>query len=363
MSRAVVAVAGNPNSGKTTLFNRLTGANAKVGNYAGVTVERREGLAHLPDGRQIVLLDIPGTYSLSARTAEEQIAITAIAGLNPHAEPDAVLLVVDSTQLARNLYLVLQVLELRLKAVVALNMHDIVRKSGMRIDVAALERALGVPVVPISATRGEGLEHLAAALAARLREPALSGGPVVSLDGAALAADLDAVEPAIPPGWGRGDPSRRRALAGWALLSIDAVDELWDVPDELRHSALARQGLARDQGRDLDLALVAGRYRWIDERMPDFVTHVPTTLRRLTDAVDRVLIHPVFGFALFLLIMSLVFESLFTWSAPLIDGVNAAIAAVGAGLTAALPAGLPRDFLVDGVVAGVGAVGDRKSVV
>ena len=356
MSRPVVAVAGNPNSGKTTLFNRLTGANAKVGNYAGVTVERREGLARLADGQQIVLLDIPGTYSLSARTAEEQIAITAIAGLNPYAEPDAVVLVVDSTQLARNLYLVLQVLELRLRTVVALNMHDVVRKSGMRIDVAALEHALGVPVVPISATRGEGIDALKAALSQRLKAPIVAPAPVVALDGAALEADVDAVEPAIPDGWGRGDPARRRALANWALLSIDASDELWDVPDELRGRALARQGLARDQGRDLDLDLVAGRYRWIDERMPAFVSHVPTTLRRLTDAVDKVLIHPVFGFALFLLVMSLVFESLFTWSAPLIDGVNAAIAALGDGLTAALPAGLVRDFLIDGVVAGVGAV-------
>ncbi|HZJ69569.1 MAG TPA: ferrous iron transporter B, partial [Planctomycetota bacterium] len=146
------------------------------------------------------------------------------------------------------------------------------------------------------------------------------------------------------------------ALAGWALLSIDAADELWDVPDELRSRTLARQGLARDQGRDLDLDLVAGRYRWIDAHMPAFVSHVPTTLRRLTDAVDKVLIHPVVGFALFLLVMSLVFESLFTWSAPLIDAVNVGIGALGDGLTAALPAGLMRDFLIDGVVAGVGAV-------
>jgi len=356
MSRPVVAVAGNPNSGKTTLFNRLTGANAKVGNYAGVTVERREGLARLADGQQIVLLDIPGTYSLSARTAEEQIAITAIAGLNPYSEPDAVVLVVDSTQLARNLYLVLQVLELRLRTVVALNMHDIVRKSGMRIDVEALERELGVPVVPVSATRGEGIDQLTAALAQRLRAPIVSEAPVVALDGAALEADIDALEPAIPHGWGRGDTARRRALAGWALLSIDAADELWDVPDELRSRTLARQGLARDQGRDLDLDLVAGRYRWIDAHMPAFVSHVPTTLRRLTDAVDKVLIHPVVGFALFLLVMSLVFESLFTWSAPLIDAVNVGIGALGDGLTAALPAGLMRDFLIDGVVAGVGAV-------
>jgi len=153
MSRAVVAIAGNPNSGKTTLFNRLTGANAKVGNYPGVTVERREGPCTLADGQQVAVLDIPGTYSLSARSGEEQIAITAVAGLNEFTEPDCVVIVVDATQLARNLYLVLQVLDLRVRTVIALNMNDVVRKAGMRIDAAALSRSLGgVPVVPISAT-------------------------------------------------------------------------------------------------------------------------------------------------------------------------------------------------------------------
>ncbi len=358
MSRPVVALAGQPNCGKTTLFNRLTGAHAKVGNYPGVTVERREGDVALPGGRHAILLDIPGTYSLSARSGEEQIAITAIAGLNPHVEPDAVVIVVDSTQLARNLYLVLQVLELRLRTVVALNMHDVVRQAKMAIDAEALSAALGgVPVVPISASRGEGIDALRQAIAQALDAPAVGAGSPVGFEAdVALAADLAAVEPAIPRGWGRGDGARRRALACWALLSIDEDDELWDVPAELRAVVLERQRLARQAGRDLDESVVAARYRWIDEQLPRFVSEVPSTLRRATDAIDRVLIHPLSGFLLFLLIMGVVFESLFTWSAPLIDGVNEAVGAVGGGLAGLLPEGLPRDFLVDGIVGGVGAV-------
>jgi ferrous iron transport protein B len=353
-----VAVAGNPNSGKTTLFNRLTGANAKVGNYPGVTVERREGLMHLADGRQVVALDIPGTYSLSARSAEEQIAITAIAGLNPHSEPDVVIVVVDSTQLARNLYLALQVLELRLKVVVALNMTDIVRKARMHIDVPALSQALGgVPVVPISATRGWGVDALKAAVGGLLDAPR-AGAPeaLPALDGAALDADIAAVEPAIPRGWGRGDAARRRALATWALVSIDSDDELWEVPPDLRRRVIARHERAGEEGRDIDLTVVSARYRWIDEHMPRFVESVPSTLRRVTDAVDKVLIHPLVGFLLFVLLMSVVFESLFTWSTPLIDVVNTAIAALAEGARAVLPAGLLRDFLTEGVITGVGAV-------
>jgi len=306
-----VAIAGNPNSGKTTLFNRLTGANAKVGNYPGVTVERREGACGLPGGREVVMLDIPGTYSLSARSGEEQIAITAIAGLNPFTEPDAVVVVVDATQLARNLYLVLQVLELRLRTVIALNMNDVVRKNRMRIDAAALSAALGgVPVIPISATKGEGVEALKAAVDEVLRAPVLPAPP--DTDGVALAPDLAAVAPHVPEAWSRGDSVRRRALAGWALLSIDEADELGNVPPALREAVLARQRLAATEGRDLDEALVASRYGWIDGHIGEFVQDVPPTLRRLTDAVDKVLIHPAAGFAIFLLVMALLFESLFT---------------------------------------------------
>ncbi|MHC5209565.1 MAG: ferrous iron transport protein B [Planctomycetota bacterium] len=358
MSRPVIAVAGNPNSGKTTLFNRLTGANAKVGNYPGVTVERREGVMHLPDGQQLVVLDIPGTYSLSARSAEEQIAITTVAGLNPFSEPDVVIVVVDSTQLARNLYLALQVLELRLKVVLALNMNDIVRKARMQIDAEGLSQALGgVPVVPISASRGEGIAELKAAVIGLLEAPEpVPADALPALDGAALSADVAAVEPLIPRGWGRGDITRRRALAAWALVSIDTDDELWDVPADLRRTVLERHELAGREDRDIDLTVVSARYRWIDEHLPRFVSKVPSSLRRVTDAVDKVLIHPLVGFLLFVLLMSVVFESLFTWSAPAIDFVNTAVAAVAEGARAVLPAGLLRDFLTEGVINGVGAV-------
>jgi ferrous iron transport protein B len=361
MSRAIVAIAGNPNSGKTTLFNQLTGANAKVGNYPGVTVERREGRMTLPSGNEAVLLDIPGTYSLSARSAEEQIAITAIAGLNPFTEPDAVIVVVDGTQLARNLYLALQVIELRLRVVIALNMNDVVRKNHMRIDAEALSRELGgTPVVPISATKGEGIDALRHAVADRLDvDRAVAGRSTPEqADEAdeALEADIAAVEPHIPRGWGRGDRERRRALACWALISIDRDDELWDVPEELRAVVLERQRLASEAERDIDLAVIGGRYRWIDEHMPAFLAKVPSTLRRATDAVDKVLIHPVFGFAIFVVLMSLLFESLFTWSTPLIDGVDSLLGMIGDGMRAVLPPSLLRDFLLNGVVEGVGAV-------
>ncbi len=357
MSRPVVAIAGNPNSGKTTLFNQLTGANAKVGNYAGVTVEQREGGMTLPDGRDVLLLDIPGTYSLSARSAEEQIAISVMAGLNPYHEPDAVIVVVDSTQLARNLYLVLQILELRLKVVVALNMTDVLAANHVSIDVDAVSAALGVPVVAVSARRGGGVKDLRAAVQKSLEAPETERSRAVTNGwDARLSEDVAAVEPFVPKGWDRDDDGRRRALAGWAIMSIDDDDELWDVPDDLRAAALGRRRAATAAGRDLDLDLARARYEWIDAQLPAFFETPLTPLRKVTDAIDKVLIHPAAGMLLFLVVMALVFESLFTWSAPLIDGVEAGVEAFTTGLTMLLPAGLLSDFITQGLVAGVGAV-------
>jgi ferrous iron transport protein B len=354
VSRPVVAIAGNPNSGKTTLFNALTGANAKVGNYPGITVERREATMHLPDGRDAQLLDIPGTYSLSARTAEEQVAITAIAGLHPYEEPDAVLVVVDATQLARNLYLVLQVLELRLKVVVALNMSDVLAKHKLVVDADELSRRLGVPVVAVSARKREGIDTLRSLLTRSLDDPETRvSDAVVPLPNGEMAAALERVAPQVPPGWSRGDDTRRRALACWALLSLDEDDELWHVPDELRAAVLAARA-ATDL--DIDETVVSARYGWIDEAMPAVLSEPPSALRRATDAVDKVLIHPLAGFALFLLVMAFVFQSLFTWSGPAIDAVDGLFGALGEAVAETLPAGLFTDFLTEGVIAGVGAV-------
>src|SRR5262245_38271964 len=165
-----VAIAGNPNTGKTTLFNELTGARGKVGNYPGVTVERHVAPLELPGISEVLLMDVPGTYSLSARSREEQLAIQAIAGLHPLERPDLVVCVVDATQLVRNLYLVLQLIELGLPVVVALNMSDLLEATGQEVDARALAGELGVPCVPIVAARGGGLDELERALAQVLRD-------------------------------------------------------------------------------------------------------------------------------------------------------------------------------------------------
>jgi ferrous iron transport protein B len=353
-----VALAGNPNTGKSLLFNRLTGLRAKVGNYPGVTVERNEGLLRLPEsGLPVRLVDVPGTYSLSARSRDEWIAIRELCGLEQGPPPDLVVLVLDGTQLERNLYLALQVIELDLPVVLAVNMLDSLEKAGTRLDAARLSQDLGVPVVAISARTGQGLPALVAAIERTLAAPdAARPGWRWAPQEPALLSDLDRLGERLPSAWTQGNPRRQRALALWALLSIDADDELGDLPAGLRSATAELQADLRRRGLDLDEWAIRGRYAWIEARLPRYLQQGPARPGRASDAVDRVLLEPWIGFPLFLIGMALLFQSLFAWADPLIGVIETAVGWSGERLAAALPDGLFESFLVDGVVAGVGAV-------
>ncbi|MBL4702120.1 MAG: 50S ribosome-binding GTPase [Phycisphaeraceae bacterium] len=156
----VIALIGNPNAGKTTLFNRLTGLRAKTGNFPGITVEKTEGSMDLPDGHRVNIVDLPGLYSISGATDEERVSRDAILGYSPGmAKPSAVVVIIDATNLERNLFLISQVIELKVPTIAVLNMIDLARRDGLKIDADQLASELGCPVVPVSARTGEGVEQ------------------------------------------------------------------------------------------------------------------------------------------------------------------------------------------------------------
>jgi len=348
----LVAVVGNPNTGKTTLFNRLTGQNARVGNYPGITVERRVGRARLPrEGAPLdaEILDVPGTYSLSARSPEEEIAIEAALGLHGNPAPDLIVVVLDATQLSRNLYLVTQLLELETPLLLALNMIDEAGEDGP--NAAALADTFGVPCVPVAARLGVGLPQLRRAVVSALERPQRTSLYVPYPD--AVEAAITHVLPAVPEGMA-DSPARARGLALWGLLSLDAEDELSDVPEPFRRACVEAAGVARGAGLDLDAEIIRTRYDLIDARWERL--HRPPPPRDATERLDRVLLHPVWGFALFLLLMGLVFQALFSWADPAIGLVEYLFGWLGEGLRTALPAGTLTDLLVEGVVGGVGNV-------
>ncbi len=346
----IVLLVGNPNVGKTSVYNGLTGERAHIGNYPGVTVERRSGRLELA-GRGVTVIDLPGTYSLSARSAEEQIALDALIGHAGLPRPALCVVVVDAGQLSRNLYLVLQLVELELPLVVALNMLDEVRQNPP--DPAALSRFLGVPVVATDGRRGAGVAELKRVIAQELGKP--GRGRVEVGYPPALLADAARVISALPAAW-RTTPERDRALALWALSSVEPDDELRDIPAELRARC---EAVRRDAGaRDLDRELIAARYGCIDAALVGLYARVERhpPKRASSERVDRVLLHPIAGFAIFFGTMLVLFQALFSWSDPAIRLVERGVAWVSTELTALLPVGWVRDLLVQGVVGGVGNV-------
>ncbi|HEX3773814.1 MAG TPA: ferrous iron transport protein B [Polyangiaceae bacterium] len=345
---------GNPNTGKTTLFNRLTGQSARIGNYPGITVERRSGELRLnragaPSAVEVV--DVPGAYSLSARSAEEQIALASALGLAEYPRPDLCVVVVDAGQLARNLYLVLQLLELDLRVVVALNMIDEVRDNPP--SESALARFLGVPCVATVARRGQGISALEETIAAALASPERAGLHLRYPE--ALERDLLEVERALPPAWATS-PARKRALALWALTSIEADDELEQIEPELRECCLGLR--ARADARDIDQEVIATRYALIDAEIPKLYPRIEAhpPKRKASERVDRVLLHPVFGFVIFVALMLIMFQSLFSWSDPAIRLIEAGTTGVARLVEAHAPEGLLRDLITRGVIGGVGNV-------
>jgi len=350
----MILVAGNPNSGKSTLFNALTGANVKVGNYPGVTVTRTTAVVELDGFGAVELVDLPGTYSLSARSQDEQVAVDAVLG-RAGVRPDAVLIVADATALGRALYLAGEIIDTGARTVIALNMVDEARAQLLAIDEARLATDLGVPVVPVVARTRQGLDQLRQTLAGALRSPrtpprTVTLPPLAERDVALLAA---VVRRELP---GLGEATR--AWTTWALLSIDDAppDELVGVPAPVRAAAHQLRRAALREGRNLDLEIIGARYERVDRMVSEAVQPPDLPPPRWTDRIDAVLTHRVAGVVVFGIVMLALFQALFSWSEPAIGLIERLVAVAQGGVSAGLPAGPLRDLVVDGVIAGVGNV-------
>lgn len=353
-----VLLVGNPNTGKSTLMNALTGAGAKVGNFAGTTVSTLRGTWGLPDHEPVELVDIPGTYSLAAQSPDERVAMDAILA-DGDAAADVVIVLLDATRLIRSSYLLLQVAELGRPVVVAVNFMDEARAQGQPVDLDGLSALVKAPVVGIAARHGEGFTELADVVRGILTDPAAAAratsGPLHPWPDA-LRSDLDAIAAVLPEGM------RTTGAAAWAALSLDDANA--SVGDDV-DAAAVRSVLeaARAEGRDPAGDVVSARYRWLDTEL-QAVVGPARAQGGISERLDAWLLHPLWGLLVFGTVMSLLFAGLFSWSDPAIGAVESLFEAiggwVGSGFEALVAAGLPVEllgaFVVDGLIGGLGSV-------
>lgn len=349
-----VALIGNPNTGKTSLFNMLTGLHQHVGNYAGVTVEKKTGTWTLPSGEAVDLIDLPGTYNLNAASLDERVAVDVLAGHSSDAAPpDLVIVVVDVENLQRNLYLASQASELGVPMVIALNCWDVAERKGLQIDSKLLEQRLGVPVVPTVARTRRGTGALAEAVTRALKTKPMLVRPrwpeavIESLDD--LRHELIEV---------RGEALREGELQ--RLL----FDRRSAVAERLKTSAIEREAIVQaarkklhEGGYQPDAAESLLRYRFLNPLLNDILERQAAMKQRSTsESIDQILLHRVWGLLVFIGMMYVVFQSVYTWAGPLMGLIEGGVGWLGDLAGRALTATpMLQSLVVDGVIGGVGA--------
>lgn len=348
-AKITIALVGNPNAGKSTLFNALSGLRQHVGNYPGVTVERKTG-SFRHETQQIEIIDLPGTYSLSARSPDEMVAVDLLLGRLPsEPAPDVILSIVDASNLDRHLFLTSQLYELNRPIVVALNMIDVAASQQIEINVEELSQRLGVPVIPVQANKGKGLAELKQALVAAARTAPPSPGPVMP---DAFRAEVDQLATQL----GEEIP---RFLVSRLILDINGHVEKWLAstrgPEFRDNLAQLRQRLS-ESGCPVPAIEARTRYGWIRAITNETVKKPDVRPVTWTDRIDSVLTHKFWGTLFFLAVMFLMFQAIFIAAAPLMDAVTGLFDDLSEVASDTLGTGPFGSLVADGICKGVGGV-------
>lgn len=345
-----VAIVGNPNAGKTTLFNALTGSKQKVGNYPGVTVERVSAALDLDVGT-VECVDIPGLYSLEAQSADEQVAVDAIFGRGPDPKPSLIVCVVNAANLERNLYLFSQLADFELPVVVALTMVDVLQRDGKAIDTTQLAGLLGVDVVPVVGHKSEGLAELREAIARNVESPKAPsrefGFPV----------ELEAKVASLRERLARAglDVARRDVRTALLGEQNEFAQSVGEIP-EIGAAFLAAKQELETEGLPPSLE-VSNRFQWAGMVANATIQPVGAPRRSTSEKIDRILTHRVFGLAIFVVVMYLVFQAIYTFAGPLMDWIEVGFGFLGDRIGSMLEdAPVLKSLVVDGIVAGIGSV-------
>ncbi len=344
---ARVGLIGNPNTGKSTLFNRLTGLRQRIANYPGITVEERVGTA-FPGSDPLELVDLPGAYSLSATTADERAVLDALAARGGHPELDLLVCVLDPGNLERNLFLPLQAAEFGVPMILVLNQWDIARKRGTTIDCQKLEERLGVPVVPISARTGEGIDHLEKAIRSSLASPSFLQPTAWTPEISDTVSELMR----MVPGLRRAEAFRFLFDSGSALYGRHR-----DLEESIR--AVVKDGRQKIAGAGMNPgpaeALI--QYDRIRGILEEVVGEKSQLGKGSSESIDRLLLHRFWGSFIFIGVMWVVFQSVYSWAGPVMDGLDFLTAGTQEFFRPFLSqTPLLESLVIDGIIAGVGGV-------
>lgn len=350
----VYALVGNPNCGKSTLFNALTGLKQKVGNYPGVTVEKKVGTAYSQHGQPITLIDLPGAYSLAARSPDEAVTRDVLLGRRADtAQPDRILCIVDATNLERNLYLVHQILDLGRPVILVVNMMDLAAAAGVTVRISNLEQELGIPVIACEAVNGKGLIELKVAMS-RSDLPLARHSWDIPAAIAPAVAELQASLAAND----RKAPLVARAEALLLLTDQDSVRVAGSTPLHTRTDEILQTWKKRWEGEGTDWAgtLVNSRYDAIGRIAADVVVQTTDSGPTLSDKIDAVVTHPVWGWLVLGSVMTALFLSIFTLAEYPMNLIDEQMAALADWVKSAMSPGDLRELITSGAIGGVGGV-------
>ncbi|MHA4894270.1 ferrous iron transport protein B [Pedobacter sp. PWIIR3] len=338
-----IALVGNPNTGKSTLFNLLTGLNQKIGNFPGITVDKKIGYCNLPDGRGAEIIDLPGTYSLYPKSRDESIVFQVLADKENASHPDLIVLVADATNLRRNLLLCSQVSDLDIPMLLVLNMTDMAKKEGIDINVNKLSERLGIQVVEMSARKNEGLDKLKVALSNTGRISTQVPGIDVSIFAAQAIGEI------------KNELNTENDY--FALQVLHQHEHLVFLSDRQLEEIekIVQQHLF--ESSKVQAAETIARYRHLSTVLADVIKVTGAERKfKLTDRLDSVLTNRFWGFFIFLLILFFVFNAIFSWSAYPMDLIESGFTWLTGYGHEILPQGVLTDLLLDGVVAGLGGI-------
>jgi ferrous iron transport protein B len=348
-----VALVGNPNTGKTTLFNALSGLHQKVGNYPGVTVEKKIGTVKLGN-TTIRFVDLPGTYSLAARSPDELVTVDLLLGQQPgEPRPDVILNIVDASNLERHLFLTTQLADLGLPIVVAVNMMDVAEANGITLDLDALSRSLGVPMVPVQAHRKRGLDQLQRVLVDRATTPGCK-----TAFPPAFQTEVDRLESLLSEWHAEGHDNDPAQLTRLLIDKQGAIEQRYTQRYGEKLLLALRDARSRLESAGCPVPQVEARtrYAFLRQHVTPHVQKRPVTTASWSTRIDRIITHRVWGLLIFLGLLFLIFESIFLGAEPLQDGLEAAIAWMGEQSTTWLAPGPLKSLIQDGIFAGVGGI-------